>query len=41
MLGFRGRFIDNPRAALSREVSPDPLDSNEKALLEIDEEIET
>jgi hypothetical protein len=40
MLCFRGRFIDDPRAALTREVPPDPLDGDKKALLEIDEEID-
>jgi hypothetical protein len=40
IIGSLGRFIDNPRAALPREVPPDPLDCDEKALLEIDEEID-
>lgn len=39
-IGSLGRFIDDPRAALPREVPPDPLDGDEKALLEIDEEID-
>uniref|UniRef100_UPI0031012FC1 hypothetical protein n=1 Tax=Neorhizobium sp. EC2-8 TaxID=3129230 RepID=UPI0031012FC1 len=40
MFSTLGRFIDNPRAALPREVPPDPLDGAEKALPEIDEEID-
>ena len=38
--GLLGRFVDDPRTALSREVAPDPLDGDEQALLEIDEEID-
>jgi hypothetical protein len=39
-LGSLGRFIDDPGTTLPRQVPPDPLDGNEKALLEIDEEID-
>jgi hypothetical protein len=39
MLGSLGRLVNYSRTALSREVPPDPLNGDEKALLEIDEEI--
>lgn len=38
--GLSGRFVDDPRTTLSRKIPTNPLDSDEKALLEIDEEID-
>lgn len=40
VIGSLSRLIDDPRAALPREVPPYPLDGDKKALLEVDQEVD-